>query len=197
MRRTRVALVALLTGGFFIFSAGTAWAPHVAQLLVEPRVVNPGDTVTVTGTRGFGAEQPVDVRLDDIDGPVLGTFQTDDQFFAAFGPVQVTIPADISPGAHTLVATQVLDAEDAHIRGVPARAAIEVVGPGGLPAENPPLVEPVEPRPDQLAVGDEVGLGALALVALGVAGVAMFAAAMVALVTARRSSAPEATTTRS
>ena len=197
MNPMRVTLVALFAGGLLLVSAGTAWAPHVAQLLVEPRAVSPGDTVTVTGTRGYGAEQPVDIRLDGIDGPVLGTFQTDDQFFAAFGPVEVTIPADISPGTYTLVATQVLDAEDSHIRGVPARAAIDVVGPGGAPAMDPPLVEAVEPRPDELAVGDEVGLGALALVALGVAGVATFAAAMVALVTARRSSAPEATTTRS
>lgn len=197
MKPIRVTLAALFAVGILLLSAGTAWAPHVAQLLVEPRVVSPGDTVTVTGTRGYGAEQAVDIRLDGIDGPVLGTFQTDDQFFAAFGPVEVTIPGDISPGAHTLVATQVLDAEDSHIRGVPARAAIDVVGPGGPPAVDPALAEPVEPRPDELAVEDEVGTGALVLVALGVAGVAMFAAAMVALVAARRSSTPEATTTRS
>lgn len=177
----------MLTGGFFLFSAGTAWAPHVAQLLVEPRVVNPGDTVTVTGTRGYGSEQPVDIRLDSIDGPVLATFQTDEQFFAAFGPGEVTIPGDVEPGNHVLVATQVLDEEDSAIRGVPARAAIEVTGPGGEPALGAPLVEPVEPRPDELAEEEQAGLGSLVLVGVGVAGVAMFAAAMVALVAGKRS----------
>lgn len=187
MRSIRVALVAIFTGGLFLLSAGTAWAPHVAQLLAEPRVVSPGDTVTVTGTRGYGAEQPVDIRLDSIDGPVLATFETDSQFFAAFGPGEVTIPADTEPGNHVLVATQVLDEEDSHIRGVPARAAIEVIGPGGQPALGAPLAQPVEPRPVELAEEDQAGIGSLVLVGFGVAGVAMFAAAMVGLVASKRS----------
>lgn len=187
MKPSRVIFVALATGALLLLSAGSAWAPHVAQLNVSPTTVRPGDTVTIVGTRGYGAEQPVDIRLDDIDGPVLATFQTDDQFFAAFGPGEVTIPADVEPGAHVLVATQVLDEEDSHIRGVPARAAIEVVGAGGEPARGAELAAPVEGRPDDLNVDEPASMGSLVLVGLGVAGVAMFLAAMGALLASKRS----------
>ncbi len=187
MRSFRVAVVTALTSGFFFLAGGTAWAPHVAQLNISPATVAPGDTVTVTGTRGYGSEKSVDIRLDAIDGPVLATFQTDSQGFAAFGPGEVVIPTDTAPGAHVLVATQILNEEDdSHIRGVPARAALEVVGPGGTPALGAELAPPVVGRPDALAVEEQAGIGALVLLGLGVAGVAMFAAAMVALVSSKR-----------
>lgn len=163
-----------------------AWAPHVAQLIVEPTQVEPGGEVMVEGQRGFGREFPVEIRFDALDGPVLATIETDEQFFAAFDPQPVRIPSDVEPGTYLLYATQELGEGDGHIRGVPARAVIQVVGEGGSPAFSQPLAAPVEGRPANLAVEEGLDLGTLGLIALGVAGVALVAAAAVALVASRR-----------
>ena len=185
-RRRFAALV--LAGVVTILGAGTAWAPHVAQLQVTPTQVRPGDQVSVFGPRGYGRTNPVEIRWDSETGPVLGTFRPDQQRFAQWGPGTVTIPADASAGRHVLVATQELPDADAGIRGIPARTVIEVLGPASIPVVGAPLSPPVEPRADGIEVADDDGVpvGAVVLVGLGVAGVAMFAAGTASAAARRR-----------
>ena len=79
-----------------------AWAPHVAQLQVTPTQFKAGDTVGVFGPNGYGTANPVEIRFDAVDGPVLGSFKTTGGGFATWGPGTVVIPADATPGIHTL-----------------------------------------------------------------------------------------------
>ena len=127
------ALVFLFAVGAAFLTAPPAWAPHVAQLQVTPTQVQPGQQVSVFGPRGYGRTNPVLIRWDSETGPVLGSFQPDQQRFAQWGPGTVTIPTDASAGRHVLFATQALPDADAGIRGIPARAVIEVLGPASIP----------------------------------------------------------------
>ena len=167
-----------------------AWAPHVAQLQVTPGHVRPGEQVSVFGPRGYGRTNPVQVRWDSESGPILGSFQPDQQRFAQWGPGTVTIPADASAGRHVLVATQELPDVDAGIRGIPARTVIEVVGPASVPVIGAPLSPPVGARSDgvELTADDGVPVAGVVLVGLGVAGVAMFVTGMASAAARRRPS---------
>ena len=156
---------------------------------MTPAQVRAGEQVSVFGPRGYGRTNPVEIRLDSETGPVLGSFQPDNQRFAQWGPGTVTIPADTPAGRHTLVATQELPDADAGIRGIPARTVIEVLGPASVPVLGAPLSPPVGGRADRIEVTDDGGVpvGPVILVALGVAGVAMFAAGTASAVVRRRS----------
>ena len=189
------AVAAVWAAGALVgVTAEPAPAPHVAQLQVNPDQMRPGDTVSVFGPRGYGRTNPVQIRLDSETGPVLGSFQPDQQRFAQWGPGTVTIPADTPPGRHMLVATQELPDADSGIRGIPARAVIEVLGPGGLPARGAPLAAPTEARTTGVEVreGDGVPVGPVVLVGLGVAGIAMLAAGAASLLAGRRAPGAEA-----
>lgn len=120
-------VVALGVVVLIISSATPATAAHVARLDVSPTQVAPGGQVTVSAapSGGYG-DAEVTVRWDSLDGPVLGTFPSD-----PFGPEAVTIPADAAPGRHVLIADQVVGEDGTGVRGIPARAAIEVIGAGG------------------------------------------------------------------
>ncbi|MDP9023286.1 MAG: hypothetical protein M3N57_11460, partial [Actinomycetota bacterium] len=75
--------------------AATAEAQPRMRLDISPHAGPAGTQVTVT-VEGF-ADGPVEIRWDDRDGPLLAT---------AEGPdftVEVTVPADASPGQHTFV----------------------------------------------------------------------------------------------
>lgn len=166
-----------------------AWAPHVAQLQVTPTQFKAGDTVTVFGPRGYGATNPVEIRWDAMDGPVLGSFKTVETGFAMWGPGTVTIPADAKPGVHTLWATQKLEESEKLIRGMPTKSIVEVLNAdGSAPTLGQDLSPKVEPRPTDLVEDKAVGAGALVLAGVGVAGVAMFAAGAAALLSSRRRS---------
>lgn len=116
-----IALAAVL------IPAGVASAAHVARLDVSPQQVAPGGEVTVSAapSGGYGPSD-VTIRWDSLDGPILGTFPSD-----PFGPEVVTIPDDATPGKHVLIADQEVSAEDTGVRGIPARAVIEVIGRSG------------------------------------------------------------------
>ena len=185
-----VAGAAAAAGALLPISA--AWAPHVAQLQVTPTRMKAGDTVSVFGPSGYGSTNPVEIRLDSADGPVLGSFTTTGTGFAQWGPGTVTIPADVKPGVHTLWATQKLEESEKLIRGMPTKTLITVLNPDGSgPVVGEDLSHKVEPRPTNLVEDKPVGTGALVLVGLGVAGVAMFVAGAAALASSRRRS-PEA-----
>ena len=173
-RNVRPAIVLLLLGASVLLPVMPAGAQ--AQLAVDPPVARPGDEVRLIGLRGFANNKAVDVHLDAIDGPVLASFPVAQ---AAFGPGVVTIPADTKVGSHVLIVTQVLDATNAGIRGLPARAAIEVTGPGGVPAVGRPLVQTEPGRRAALeTTTEELDVAPLVLVGLGVAAVALLVAAI-------------------
>ena len=185
----RAVLGVMLAGVIATLGPPAAWAPHVAQLQVTPGQVRAGDQVSVFGPRGYGRTNPVQIRLDSETGPVLGSFQPDNQRLAQWGPGTVTIPAATSAGRHTLIATQDLPDADAGIRGVPARTVIAVLGPASVPVLGAPRSPAVGGRADRIEVTEDGGVpvGPVLLVALGVAGVAMFAAGTASAVVRRRS----------
>ncbi|HEX2047917.1 MAG TPA: hypothetical protein VHF27_09140 [Acidimicrobiales bacterium] len=186
-RRWLAAVAGAAAAAGLLLPVSTAWAPHVAQLQVTPTQFRPGDTVTVFGPRGYGQTNPVEVRWDAIDGPVLGSFRTVETGFAMWGPGTVTIPADATPGIHTMWATQKLEESEKLIRGLPAKMLVQVLNPdGSVPALGADVTPQVEPRPTDLVEDEAVGTGALVLAGLGVAGVAMFAAGAAALMSSRR-----------
>ena len=190
----RGVLGVMLAAVIAVVGQPAAWAPHVAQLQVAPGQVRAGEQVSVFGPRGYGRTNPVHIRLDSETGPVLGSFQPDNQRFAQWGPGTVTIPADTPAGRHTLIATQDLPDADAGIRGIPARTVIEVLGPASVPVLGAPLSPAVGARADRIEVTEDGGvpIGPVLLVALGVAGVAMFAAGTASAVVRRRSAEPQA-----
>ncbi len=172
-----------------LLPVSAAWAPHVAQLQVTPTQFKAGDTVGVFGPNGFGLTNPVEIRFDAVDGPVLGSFKTSGGGFATWGPGTVVIPADATPGIHTLWATQKLEESEKLIRGMPTKTLVEVLNAdGSRPARGADLTPQTEVRPTGLVEDKAVGTGALVLVGLGVAGVAMFAAGAAALMSSRRGS---------
>ena len=186
-RRWLAAVAGAAAAAGALLPVSTAWAPHVAQLQVTPTTFKPGDTVTVFGPRGYGQTNPVEIRWDSVDGPVLGSFKTVETGFAMWGPGTVTIPADAKPGVHTMWATQKLEESEKLIRGMPAKTLVQVLNPdGSAPALGVDLTPQLEQRPTDLVEDESVGTGALVLAGLGVAGVAMFAAGAAALMSSRR-----------
>lgn len=189
----RSALLVVLAACFVVVPATAAWAPHVPQLQVTPSEVGPGQEVAVYGTRGFGFTNPVEVRFDTPDGPVLGSFQPTNEPYAPFGPGTVRIPERLAPGTYFLWATQVLSPAEKHIRGVPARATITVLGPGGTPVLGAEVAVPGDEGTPGFARDEGPSGWSLVLVGLGVAGLALFGAGLVAVTSSRRAEpAPEA-----
>lgn len=189
----RFAVVA--SAAAVVLPATAAWAPHVPQFNVDPAQARPGQEVTVAGTRGYGFTNPVEVRFDSPEGPVLGSFQPTKEGYAAWGPGTIVIPADTAPGRHTLYATQQLEAFEDHIRGIPAKAVIEVVGPGGAPLAGESLAPTGEEGAADLVKSDGESVLPLVLTGLGVAALALLVGGAVALSNARRRS-PEAEVVR-
>jgi hypothetical protein len=186
-RRWLTAVASAAAAAGVLLPVNGAWAPHVAQLQVTPTQFKAGDTVTVFGPSGYGATNPVEIRLDAADGPVLGSFKTSGSGFAMWGPGTITIPEDTKPGVHTLWATQKLEESEKLIRGMPTKTLVQVLNPdGSAPVLGMDLTPQVEPRPTDLVEDEPVSTGALILVALGVAGIAMFAAGGAALAASRK-----------
>lgn len=190
-RRTLGATV--IAGVGLLAVALPAWAPHVAQMQVTPATAKPGDEVTVFGPRGYGKTNPVEIRWETPDGPVLGSFQPTNEGFAQWGPGTVRIPMDAKPGTHLLVVTQKLLPDETHIRGVPVKTVIQIAAPdGSVPVVGAPVNQTVAPRPADLVESDSPSAGTLFAVGLGAAGVGLFAAGVAAVVASRRREAPRA-----
>jgi len=188
-RRWFAALAGAAGAAGVLLPVSAAWAPHVAQLQVTPTAFKAGATVTVFGPSGYGATNPVEIRLDSADAPVLGSFKTSGSGFAMWGPGTITIPADVKPGVHTLWATQKLEESEKLIRGMPTKTLVQVLNADGSgPVLGLDLSPQIEARPTGLVEDKPVSTGALVLVGLGVAGVAMFAAGAAALMSSRRGS---------
>jgi len=192
MRRSRWLVRSCVAAGgsaaLVLITAVAAWAPHVAQLQVTPAQARPGQEVSVYGPRGYGPTNPVEVRWGSPTGPVLGTFQPNTESYAQWGPGTVTIPADAKPGTYQLFATQNLTPGETYIRGIPSQAAIQVLSTTGA---APVLSEaPAPAAADQPRVGlaeeQTNSTGSLVLIALGVAGAALFLGGGAAILVARR-----------
>jgi len=186
-RTLRWGGAAVLAAALTLLSATPSFAPHVAQLQITPNQAKPGDEVTVFGPRGYGRTNPVEIHFGSVTGPVLGKFTPNEELYALWGPGPVRIPDDAKPGVYSLYATQTLTPAETHIRGVPSRGEITVLGTGGAPvlgAKDAPAL------PDQSGPGlveeKPVSTGSIVLVALGVAGVGMFVAGGAALAASRR-----------
>lgn len=178
---------ALLASVFLLGSAPASFAPHVAQLQVTPAEARPGQEVTVFGPRGYGRTHPVEIRFGSVDGPVLGSFQPNEELYAMWGPGTVRLPDGLQPGTYALYATQILAPSETHIRGVPARGEVRVIGPGGAPVlGEPPAPDFAAQEPAPLLEEEPVGTGTVLLVALGVGGVGLFVAGAAAALASRR-----------
>ena len=160
-----------------IVPAVVVWAcVDVAALTATPQSVQPGGTVTVTGgdyVPGF----PVLIHLDSVTGPVLATVASPagtSSMHSTF-KADVTIPSNLSSGQHLLIATQ-----NSHnmTAGMPARAVI-YVGTGAPEA-------PASQRSAAPLVDSGPSVGALALIALGVAAAGLVVLIVIALLTWRR-----------
>lgn len=170
----------LLAAIAVVVLAATAWAcVPVASLQVSSQQASPGDELTVTGR--FYNENPVKLRWDGLDGRVLATI-TPGENRSIEGTIRV--PRNAEPGNYTLVATQDA-AEGATTWGVPSRALVSVVGEGGAPVMGEVLGVDATERVPALVQSPSVGTGEFALVALGVAGVGLFAAGAATVMTGR------------
>ncbi|MBW3557405.1 MAG: hypothetical protein KY454_10780 [Actinobacteria bacterium] len=133
-----VLLVGLASmGGAASAQTQTQYPVQESNLQTDKTAVRPGEPVTVTGG-GFAPTSSVTVSFDTI---VLGTTVTRDN--GTF-TTTVTIPANASPGSHTL--TAVGTAPNGATRRL--TATIEVLGvsaarSGTLPRTGPGLATPL------------------------------------------------------
>lgn len=185
MNARRLGLGVLASMGALVVAASTAWAcvsgPVVNLSTIQAK---PGEQITLTGT-GFRQPDPVLVRFNALDGPILATLDKPSSDRTISG--QITVPAAAAPGNYVLVVTQ--QGADGELTQSPIRALLTVVGPSGqTPVVGADLAgaENVDRQPALVRADNSVSSGTLALVALGVAGMGMFIAGMAALFASRR-----------
>lgn len=183
MHARRFALGAAASIAVLVAAASTAWAcvsgPAVNLSTIQAK---PGDEITLTGT-GFRLAEPVDIRWNALDGPILATTaEPEDRMVSA----TFTVPAGATPGNYVVVASQ--SKPDGSLALSPIRALLTVVGPSGqAPVMGADMTTDTGERtPGLVRADDSVSTGTLMLVALGVAGMGMFAAGIAALATSRR-----------
>ncbi|MGH9277898.1 MAG: hypothetical protein ACRD12_07300 [Acidimicrobiales bacterium] len=183
------AVTAVLVAG------AAAWA-CVSGPAVNLSTVNakPGQEVNVTGTN-FSKKDPVTVRWNALDGPVLATMAAPDSNNTISG--KITVPGDAKAGNYVLIFTQ--SSSDGKLSQMPVRALLTVTPDGGSqPVVGAPVAAQQAGRADSLVTTDNDVSGAtLALIALGVAGLGMFVAGMAALFAGRRARQPETAKVRS
>jgi len=175
-----------------IATTAAGWACIAGPtLIVNPAQAKPGQEVALSGF-SYNGELPIVVRFNALDGPVLGTFQPAEGRFGDKEALiaKVTIPADAKPGNYVLIATQ--SSPDGSLAQVPVRVLVTVSSAGGAPVLGAPVAQPELGRPVGPALTkSSVSTGALVLVGLGAAGLAMFVAGIAAFTSARRRPDPE------
>lgn len=181
----RLAAAGSAIGAVAAVFTAAAWACIAGPTLeVIPRQANPGSEVTLKGVSYN--RNPVAVRFNALDGPIIGTIQpTGGTGTSSNWNLEgtVTLPADVKPGNYVLIATQ--PSADGKLTQIPTRALVSISGTTA-PVLGAPLTAGDGERPVGLAKGDSVSTGTMVLVGLGVAGIALFLAGMAALVAARR-----------
>jgi hypothetical protein len=196
--RKVLSVVGLGLTGVLLVAAG-AWAcVSGPSTFVTPGSVKPGGEVKVTGVY-FNKDEPVQARLDSLDGPVLATF-TPAKGARSFGLEMegtLVIPTTTKPGDHVLVFTQ-RDAAGKLVQ-TPSRLLLTVTDAGGAtPVLGAPVGVGDTGRPPSLVrtEDDPLSAGAMLLIGLGVAGLGMFVAGVAALAAGRRRTNPEAAAVR-
>ncbi len=186
------ALGAVVIVATVAVAAAAAWACIAGPTLIAtPAQAKPGQEIAVSGL-SYSGSQPIVVRFNALDGPILGTFAAsggrfgDDEALAG----KVTIPADTKPGSYVLIATQ--SKPDGGLAQVPVRALVTVTAAGGAPALGAPVFQPEAGRQvGPIVTRSSVSTAALVMVGLGAAGVAMFLAGIAVLIPSRRRVEPE------
>lgn len=163
-------------------AASTAWA-CVSGPVVNLSTVSakPGEQVTLTGT-GFRQADPVQIRWNALDGPIVAELaKPDNQTITA----NFAVPPATAPGSYVVIVSQTRDGKTSLS---PIRAVLNVVGPSGqTPVLGADTTSDASDRlPGLVRSDNDVTSGTLALVALGVAGIGMFAAGVAALGASRR-----------
>ena len=165
--------------------SAAAWACIAGPTLeVTPRQASAGSEVTLKGVSYN--PNPVVVRFNGLDGPVLATMQpTGGTGTSSNWNLEGTVrlPADAKPGNYVLVATQ--PSADGKLTQIPTRGLVSITGPTAPIVGEPLAAQPVE-RPVGLVEADSVSTGTKVLIGVGVAGVALFLAGIAALVASRR-----------
>lgn len=188
MRRTkkRAVTVTSFVGFFLAATAMIAYAcTNIASLNLESSTGAAGDELAVTGS-SFGAEPEVVLHWNSIDGAELASVVPDQ---AGNISTSITVPEGTQPGYYVVVATQTGE-DGSQVFGGPARAAFQVLGPGGEALQAQPA------GPDQLAQfasesGATASAGMIALTAiLGLLGLGLFGAGVAGFVRESRSEAP-------
>ncbi|MGH9226392.1 MAG: hypothetical protein ACRD2W_21970 [Acidimicrobiales bacterium] len=189
----RWVLGAAGTVGIVVGAAATAFA-CVSGPAINLSTTNakPGQEVTIKGTN-FRQADPVTVRWNALDGPVLATL---DKPQSGVVTGTFTVPADAKAGHYVVILSQ--SKPDGKLSQLPIRALLTVTPEGSAPPVlGSGIATNQAERPVGLQTADNSVSGAtLALVALGVAGVGMFVAGMAALFAGRRGQAPAAAAVR-
>ncbi|MFP5317001.1 MAG: hypothetical protein ACLGI2_01760 [Acidimicrobiia bacterium] len=194
MNARKWAIGALGAGISTLVATASAWAcVSGPSATLNPTKAGPGDAVTIT-MRDFRKADPIELRWNDLNAPVMATFESSGSGAPITG--QITVPADAKPGNYLVILSQ--KAPDGKVSQMPVRALFTVSGPNGATPVVGAATAPVdESRPTGLVTEDNsVSGGTLALVALGVAGLGMFVAGMAALFAGRRGPAPRAAAVR-
>jgi len=181
----RTALTGFLGALTVLAVTAGAWACIAGPTLDAPvRELKAGDTAVVKGV-SYNSN-PVVVRFNALDGPVLGTIAPTGGTAGSSNwnlDGTVAIPPGTRPGSYVLITTQ--PGPDGKLTQIPTRALVTVVG-AAAPVVGAPLAAAQPERPVGLERGESVSTGAKVLVALGVAGVTLFIAGMAALLAGRR-----------
>lgn len=169
-----------------VMAAG-AWAcVSGPAVLLSTSTVKAGESVQVAGSN-FRQKESVVVRFNALDGPVLADLGAPVEQLVSGS---VTIPAGTAAGNYVLVFTQT--AADGTPTQVPARTLVTVPGAAGA---SPVVGAQVGAATGERLVGltraeDSVSGGVLALVGVGVAGVALFLVGVTLFATGRRADGP-------
>ena len=177
-------------GAVLVVASASFGCASLALIEVTPNVVRPGQEVSWKGTF-FAKDEPVQIRWNALDGPVLATGvppSADNGLHGnwRFVDGKMTIPNDLRPGTYLVVATQ-NPVKGTNTWGIPARTVVQVSD--GTPVVGATPDRAVPARPDTLVEEESVSAGSVAVVGLGAAGVAMFLVGIALAFAARRPAA--------
>lgn len=186
--KRRAVTITTIVGFILAATAMLAYAcTNIASLNLESSTGAAGDRISVTGS-SFGAQPEVVLHWNSIEGAELATVQPDRAGNIA---TSIVVPENTQPGYYVIVATQTSE-DGGQVFGGPARAAFQVLGPGGEALQAQPA------GPDQLAqfasgAPAAASSGMIALTALlGLLGLGLFGAGVAGFVRESRSEAPAA-----
>lgn len=159
---------AFVTAVVAVVGTATAWAcvPDgvVQKLSLNPAEAKPGEEIVVNAPVNE-SNNPIEVRLNEVDGPLLGVIPTADNTAAQDGyfTARFSVPADAKPGQNAVIAVQ---------EGVKWEPALlSVLDPAGaVPqvTQSPAAAKAVAPPPNNAPQRTGAAVAALALAAAAV-----------------------------